>query len=367
MKIFSTFALLLIPSTLCEPSVGLVDIQDVDDNLPIVKAGFPETPCDGNSILCAMDVKHGMDGEHHLGLPVEKELELAMEEPPSRNDTEMTIPTPLLRGNQRDLAHVAASNVQAPDIFKFVKSLWPTSGSARDVNDLDVSVQDDLIEDSDDDDWYLEPLDASDGGDYFVEDLEYEQQDIGVAEMNWNDNEDRPTYISGDRHHRNLLLCDITESLFFLVQKPFERWLNEKYDGYKRRLTSRKSLEFHKVQVSEVNGCTIEAKIDVTLHRKWRRNGRGPVTIQATLDMGRLAEDVLGTQDISQLADAFNSLTELGPDMLPSEVCLKNIKVVNIKLSHTSRFTEKRVYLPIARNRLPSQTCFNIDVDSFIP
>tara|TARA_Y100000385_G_scaffold268706_1_gene305987 strand:- start:63 stop:287 length:225 start_codon:yes stop_codon:yes gene_type:complete len=70
--------------------------------------------------------------------------------------------------------------------------------------------------------------------------------------------------------------------------------------------------------------------LGVVLERKYRRNAKGTIGASATIS-------------------SFNR----------SSVCVTNVRVKAISLSHTTRLAEK-IYQAVASSIIPNNTCFNL-------
>ena len=151
--------------------------------------------------------------------------------------------------------------------------------------------------------------------------------------------------------NRELLVCDLLEVASAMAKEAFDEYMDKNFDGYTHRISRRKRLIIHEVQEIDVDGCTVKAKLGVTLWRKWRRDGKGHIYVQGQVDPGNLVAGALGQLPDIRIPDRIQ-------DVIPDRICFDNIKVTDIRLSSTTRITEN-IYKVVANKFMPDSFCID--------
>lgn len=115
-----------------------------------------------------------------------------------------------------------------------------------------------------------------------------------------------------------------------LASRYIENQISDKAVGMKMKLTKRKTLHIRDVHSLRFTGCTMKFKLGVKLERKIRRDATGTIGVRATVS-------------------SFSR----------HRVCLKNVKVTSINLSHTTGLGEA-IYKAVANKVIHNNTCYNI-------
>lgn len=121
--------------------------------------------------------------------------------------------------------------------------------------------------------------------------------------------------------------------------------LDRRVAGAEYRINRRKTLRVHGVDSLRLNGRVADARLDVTLLRRWRRDAHGTVDIRAQLDLGGCRVRV----------DARNQAISVR-----GEVCLANPEVTRVSLSRTLGIGEA-VYRWVANLMIPNRFCARVD------
>ena len=122
--------------------------------------------------------------------------------------------------------------------------------------------------------------------------------------------------------------CRVVESLGNHLRPQIVRGLDAQIAGHEQRISRRKTLVVHGTRSLGLRGCYLDARFDVTLKRKIRRNAHGHVRIEA-------------------------KVVEAGRDHL----CLSEVRVTEVNLSRTLRIGEA-VYRGVANRAIPNRQCF---------
>ena len=103
--------------------------------------------------------------------------------------------------------------------------------------------------------------------------------------------------------------------------------VNSQVAGERFEISDRKSLEIHQMESITGSECSFRAVVDVTLHRKIRRDASGTVVLKGDLRL----ED--------------------------GKICVANASVADVDVSNTLNLGES-IYKWVANRALPSTLCF---------
>lgn len=131
--------------------------------------------------------------------------------------------------------------------------------------------------------------------------------------------------------------CTVVQQLGNHYSGRMVNAINTYAAGQQYRINKRKQLRLNRVQTLSFNGCRASIKAHVTLKRKVRRDGHGPVYMSGNVQ-------------------AY--LTPIGNGRNRITVCLSKMKVTRVKLSRTTRIGEG-AYKFVANKVLPSRRCFS--------